>query len=132
MKIAKIELTNTARCYLRHPATQQDLLNSKGERLWIEGFGAHTEQYKRITRQWQNETLRNRKIKVTAEQLEQRTLNLLSSIVSNWNIEDDNGKPLAVSADNARGVFVENPWAKDQFDDWVHEQGNYVGESFAA
>lgn len=134
MKIASVELNDTGRMYLRHPATQEDLYTATGDQMFIDLYGAHTETYKRLTRQWQNEALRNRKLKTTAEQLEQRATELLSAVTAGWNLEDENDKPVPFSVENARAIYggKDSAWVRAQADEFVHETANFVGESFAA
>ena len=134
MKIKSIDTKDTFRLVLRHPATQQELAVKSGAPMYIDVYGAHTEQYKRITRQWQNEALRNRKAKMTAEQLESRSTELLAACTVGWNLEDENDKPVPFSVATARELYAskDSPWIRPQVDEAIHEAANFVGESLAA
>jgi hypothetical protein len=134
INVKNIKLSDRSRLYLRHPGTQQFLLTASGERMYIELYGAHSERYKSVMRKWQNEALKQRKIKVTAEQSEQRGHELLASITADWNLEGGDDQPIPLSMDAAMAIYSdpENDWIRAQCDEHVFDQANYLGESFAA
>jgi hypothetical protein len=133
LNVKGIKLLDQSRMILRHPATQQDLVTSKNEKMFIDLFGAHSEAYKKVTRKWQNEAMRNRKAKVTAEQSEQRGFELMAAITAGWNLEDDD-TPIPLSFDAALSLYSdpENDWIRAQIDEHIFDQANYVGESLVA
>jgi hypothetical protein len=134
INVQNIRLIDHSRCFLRHPGTQQPLLTSAGEPMFLDLYGAHSERYKSVMRKWQNEALKQRKIKITAEQSEQRGHELLAAITAGWNLEDGDDQPIPPTIDNAMSIYSdpENDWIRAQADDHVFDQANYLGESFAA
>ena len=134
INVQNIRLIDHSRCVLRHPGTQQPLLTSAGEPMYLDLYGAHSERYKSVMRKWQNEQLNKRKIKVTAELSEQRGHELLTAITAAWNLEDGDNQPIPLTVDNAMVIYSdpENDWIRAQADEHVFDHANYLGESFAA
>lgn len=130
MNIDAISYLDAADLQLTHPKTFEPLLTAAGQPMTIRLTGEHSEQYKRTQRSWQNEALRNQRRQMTAEQIEQRSFELLSACTLGWNLEGRSG-PVPFSQTEAARQYREKKWLKDQVDNFIHNQANFLGESFA-
>jgi hypothetical protein len=101
--------------------------------MTIDLVGEHSEEYKAVTRRWQNETLRRPGRKLSAEQIDERSLDLLVAVTKAWHLQWDEGM-LPFSAQQARELYADREygWIKSQVETYVFEQSNFLGESWMA
>ncbi len=134
MSLKSIKIGHTSDLHLRHPATDALLFNDDGSPMVITLAGEHSEDYKAVTRRWQNEMLRRPSRKLTSEQIEERALDLLVAVTRGWQIQWEDGALLPFSAPAARTLYAdtEHAWIKLQVEAHVHEVANFLGESSRA
>lgn len=117
---------------LTHPVTFEPLEMADGTPMSIRLTGEHSGAYKRLQRAFQNETLKSHgKKPLTAEQLEERGLQLLAACTLGWNLQGEDG-PLPFSQANAVALYRDKPWIRDAVNEFVFNKANFLGESLAA
>lgn len=133
MNIDDIELLDTSTLHLRHPVSDAPLYTSDGQPMTIELSGENAKEYKATTRRWQNETLRRPNRKLTAEQLEERGLELLVVSTRNWNLEGRDG-PIPFSPRVAHEIYSDpsKSWIRKQVEAHVYDDANFMGELLTA
>lgn len=89
-----------------------------------------------IARNKRRELQRNRfgklmrgKMKVTPEQVEAEQNDMFASLTSGWEGIAWKGQELPFSLSNARMLYAEMSWVRNQVDDFINELGNYLGNS---
>ena len=130
MSIKNITLGHLSQLHLRHPGTDQALYNDDKTPMTITLVGEHSEEYKAVTRRWQNEVLRKPNRKLTAEQVEERGIDLLVACTKGWAIQWDQ-ELLPFSPEAARELYSdrEHAWIKNQVETHIYEASNFLGES---
>jgi len=130
MAIKDIKLGHLSALHLRHPATDKLLYNDDKTPMVIQLVGEHSEEYKAVTRRWQNEVLRKPNRKLTAEQVDERGIDLLVACTKGWKIQWDQDL-LPFSAEAARDLYSdrEHAWIKNQVEAHLYEASNFLGES---
>lgn len=134
MSLKSIKIGTTSDLHLRHPVSDALLFNDDGTPMLITVAGEHSEDYKAVTRRWQNEMLRRPSKKLTSEQIEQRALDLLVAVTRGWQIQWEDGEMLPFTAAAARTLYddTEHAWIKLQVEQHVHDMSNFLGESLTA
>lgn len=134
MSLKSIKIGNTSDLHLRHPVSDALLFNDDGSPMIISVTGEHSDEYKAVTRRWQNDMLRRPNRKLNAEQVEERALNLLVAVTKGWRIQWEDGELLAFSPEAARTLYSddEHAWIKLQVEAHVHDMSNFLGESLTA
>lgn len=130
MGLKNIALGTTAELHLIHPGSGKALYNDDGTPMTITLAGEHSDEYRAVTRRWQNETLRRPNRQLTADQLEERGLDLLAAVTKEWHITLDEGlTPFSTLA--ARDLYADRQlaWIKRQVEAFVYEASNFLGES---
>lgn len=56
-------------------------------------------------------------------------VDLLVHLTLGWEGAEDNGKPVAFSADAARDLYAEHSWLREQVDAFVADRGNFLKTS---
>jgi len=130
MSIKNITLGHLSTLHLRHPGTDALLYNDDKTPMTITLVGEHSDEYKSVTRRWQNEVLRKPNRKLTAEQVEERGIDLLVACTKGWKIQWDEGL-LPFSPEAARELYAdrEHAWIKNQVEAHIYEASNFLGES---
>jgi hypothetical protein len=132
MNIDSIVFSTTYKMPLRHPVTDEPLLMSDGEPMWIEIASDESPQFKTLQTQYRNAALRNPQKKMTAEKEEARMTELLVAVTMNWRIEDNDGE-VEFSTANARDLYQSKAWVRNQVTIAVFEDANFLaGELKAA
>lgn len=134
MSLKSIKIGTTSDLQLRHPVSDALLFNDDGSPMVITLAGEHSEDYKAVTRRWQNDMLRRPNRKLTSEQIEERALDLLVAVTKGWQIQWEDGHLLPFSAQAARNLYAdtEHAWIKLQVEGHVHDMSNFLGESSRA
>ncbi len=130
MNIKSITLGHLSTLHLRHPGTDAALYNDDKTPMTITLVGEHSEEYKAVTRRWQNEVLRKPNRKLTAEQVEERGIDLLVACTKGWQIQGEEGL-MPFSPDAARDLYSDRTlgWIKSQVESHLYEASNFLGES---
>jgi hypothetical protein len=131
MNIDDIAHIDTSFLHLRHPATDELLFTGAGKPMGIELCSTEAEDYKRVERKFTNQTLKSGNKKLTAEKLENRSLELLAAASLSWSLEGKDG-PIKFSKEAAMTVYAERPWIKKQVTEHLYEESNFLGSALAA
>ena len=134
MGLKAIKFGTTSDLHLRHPVSDAPLFNDDGTPMIITLAGEHSEDYKAVTRRWQNDMLRRPNRKLNADQVEERSLDLLVAVTKGWAIQWEEGQMLPFSPQAARELYAdrEHAWIKQQVEQHVYEASNFLGESLRA
>lgn len=109
---------------LRHPTTDEDLLDAKGSPITITVLGNDSREFRRkmdeLTRQRQR-----KKGNVSLVEGERLAAELLASVTKAWSGIDWEGKPLECNYENATMLYRERSWVRLQVDEFVADAGNF-------
>lgn len=100
--------------------------------------GADSETYKKIQRKQLNRRMersarnRNRQLQLSAEELETEALDILVACTKDWSekgqptIEFNPGELLPCTPENARRLYTEYEWIKEQIDQAIGDRTNFL------
>ena len=104
---------------LKHPVTQEPLLNEDDSPMTVSLYAPHTKEYKTVLWAVTDERLKaaakTGKIEVKAEDLELQSIESLAKTTKEWSITFDSEKP-TLSYDKAKQIYTEVFWIKDQLE----------------
>ncbi|MGA4552381.1 hypothetical protein [Methylorubrum aminovorans] len=118
-----------------HPSTGAELRTADDKPITITLASSDSERVRRVTRRATNRRLqqaRGGRATVTAEALEAEGLNALIAATIAWDGIALSDGPLPLSDDNARRVYTELPWLREQAQSFIDDRGNYSKSSQAA
>lgn len=84
----------------------------------------------KVEREHTNDNLRNRGKTLTAQKLEARILDRLSAHTDSWTLDEGvtiGGKRPQCSAAEARSLYKDHPWIKEQVAEAIAEDGRFYG-----
>ena len=114
-----------------HPGTQEPLTDEKtGETMKIHLLGRDSQAYKTKMRERQNKRMqagfkKGKNRKVSIEEVDSDTLEVMVAVTTDWEGVIWEGKPLEFNAENARFLYKNLPWLVDQVDEFIHERENF-------
>jgi len=119
MDLLDLTPTNdTVDIILKHPNTDEDLKNDDKTPMIITMYAPHSKQYKAAMHEQTNKQLKKskggRKIDVTAEELEDSSLDVLVKATKEWNITYKGKVPPLTKA---KEVYQEVFWIKNQIEE---------------
>ena len=114
---------------LRNPKTGEDLLDKEtGENVTIALLGIESEKSEQLQREVQRKRLkRGATKKLTPEQIENEGLALLAGLTVSWKHVGRGTEALECTFENAKAIYREFPWIREQVDEFVGDLGNYLG-----
>jgi len=111
-----------------HPTTLEPLLNDNSEPMVITMYAPHSKEYKAAIHEQTNKRLKQaqskKKVDLTAEDIEEATLDLFAKTTKSWNITYDGEEP-NFSVSKAKEIYSEVFWIKDQIDEAVSNSLNF-------
>ena len=114
--------SNTVEVTLRHPNTDDILKNNDDTDMTIVVYASHSKEYKSVMHDQTNKRLKNMQTgksqDITAQDMEQSTLEVLSKITCSWNITYDKKTP-KLSVSRAKDLYDEVFWIKDQIEEAI-------------
>jgi hypothetical protein len=114
---------------LKHPVTQEPLLNEDDSPMTISLYAPHTKEYKVVLWAVTDERLKaaakTGKIEVKAEDLETQSIESLAKTTKEWSITFDSEKP-PLSYDKAKQIYTEVFWIKDQLEAALSSYLNFL------
>jgi len=131
MNIDSIVFTDSYDMPLKHPATDEVLTMQDGKPMFIRVVNSESATFKTLQARYRNEALQNPNRKMTAEKEQARTTEMLVTCTLDWRIEGEKG-PLKFSPDEARKLYTERHWVRNQVVAAVFNDMNFLGESKAA
>ncbi len=112
--------SNTVEVTLKHPNTGKTLKNDDKSPMTITLYASHSKEYKSVMHDQTNKRLKamqkGKSQDITAQDMEEATLNTLSRITYSWDITYDKEKP-ELSPDKAKQLYDEVFWIKDQIEE---------------
>ena len=111
-----------------HPTTLEPLLNDNSDPMVITMYAPHSKEYKAAVHEQTNKRLKQaqskKKVDLTAEDIEDATLDLFAKTTKSWNITYD-GKEPDFSVSKAKEIYSEVFWIRDQIDEAVSNSLNF-------
>jgi len=114
------------------PRDGDPLLDEDGNPVTITVAGSDSKAYRTYSRKAQNKRLKNlkpgqRKIDLDAAEMEEEQLNLLVECTLDWDGIAWEGKPLECTKPNAKMLYTELGWLRDQVDAYMADRTNFFG-----
>ena len=112
---------------LIHPKTGDVIATEAGADMVITLYGKDSDVYRKAQR-----TITNRRLSkktnatLTAERLEAEANEVLAHCTDSWNIVYE-GEEIDCNFTNAKKVYTNLPWVKEQVDEFVAERSNFLG-----
>ena len=111
--------SDTVEVTLVHPNTGDTLKNDDKSEMTITVYASHSKVHKTVLHEQTNKRLKamqsGKKQEITAQDLEEATLTLLSKITAEWNITYGGEKPKLTVA-KAKDLYDEVFWIKNQIE----------------
>jgi hypothetical protein len=111
-----------------HPTTLEPLLNDNSDPMVITMYAPHSKEYKAAVHEQTNKRLKQaqskKKVDLTAEDIEDATLDLFAKTTKSWNITYDGEEP-NFSVSKAKEIYSEVFWIRDQIDEAVSNSLNF-------
>lgn len=112
-----------------HPSTGVPL-TAGGEPVILEVIGSDHPKIRALDRLIQNKRLKaataRGRVTITAEEVEQETLDRLATAITGWTNLSLGGEPLAWSPSAARDLMKRLGWLRDQVDEFHRDRGNFL------
>lgn len=113
---------------LENPATGEKLMTEAGEPITITLLGIDSDKLKKRQNELTNEVMKKgfRPKMTTAEKMESDRLATLSLATVSWSNIEFGGKKLDCTAENARSLYKNLPWLKEQADAFIGDRANFL------
>lgn len=105
---------------LRHPKTGVDLPVV----IWLQGEDAPG--YRQVLRRQIDRQLRDRQLEPSAMDLENRLLERLAALTLRWEAVHYDGADFPCTPDNARRLYSEQLWIREQVVDFVEDRAHFL------
>jgi len=119
IKIIKKEGTEMP---IRHPATDEIIVDEQGNAAVLILAGSDSDVYKKAQNMVANRCSRKMKMP-KAEAIQADAIEILAKCTLGWKNLVING----VEPASAEIMYTEYPWLKEQADTWIHDRANYLG-----
>jgi len=115
---------------LLHPTTGQPL-ESDGKKIKFSLVGSDSPAYLKAERAVTNARLQaaqrlGKRGKVTSEVIEDGALDILAASTTGWTPFQFKGELFTFSNANAKRLYKEAQWIREQVDAFVHDRGNFL------
>lgn len=90
---------------------------------------AYRDCMRRQQRQIADRMAKNRKLRLTVDEMEANGLELLAAVTIGWSPFDLDGKDFPWSEENAAALYRRFPWIRDQVDEFVGDRANFLPRS---
>jgi len=107
---------------LTHPVSGAPLL-SDGQPVTIHLLGSDSREWRAAVADMHDRQNNTKRLSVGA--IETRTIELLARVTRGWSGVVWGGEPLPFSSDNAKMLYRERPWVREQVDAFVGHRGNF-------
>jgi len=113
-----------------HPVKRVPLISDDGEKITITIIGKYSDEYQKHQRAVQNRRLAQRggRGKITSEEIEAETIELIARCIKSWKNITLDGKMLECSYANAVKILSDSrlAWIREQLDEEINETGNFI------
>jgi hypothetical protein len=114
---------------LKHPATGDALKNEDGSEMTITLYAPHSKEYKKVLHEMTNKRLKKMQSKgktdITAEELEEVSLDSLAKTTKEWNITFAGEQP-KLSLTKAREIYEKVFWIKAQIEEAFEDSLDFM------
>jgi hypothetical protein len=119
--------------HLNNPATGALLYDDEsGEAVAIQLLGSDSREYQaaghRAATKRLDQAGRSGRIKLTADELDEERLACLLDVTTGWSYITVGGEHLECTRVNARRVYTDFPWIREQAENFVNDRGNFLGK----
>lgn len=114
---------DTAEINIAHPLTGEET----GMKIRV--VSLDSDKYHQISMKLQNENIkyaRKNRGKTTAEKLSSDAIELLANVTVGWDNIKINGKDLPFSLENARKLYEDYAFIKEQVDEFIGDRRNFI------
>lgn len=131
MDLANLKPENdTITINIVHPQTYEPLENDDGSEMTITVYAPHTKEYKKVQHEQTNRRLKQAqknkgKVELTAEDIEDATLEVMAKTTVEWNITYGGEKPELTVA-KAKSIYDEVFWIREQIEEGVQDSLNFT------
>jgi hypothetical protein len=87
--------------------------------------GTYSKRFRRAKKTQTDRQLRQRKVTLNADQLEENSIELVSACVMEWEGFFNAGAPLSCSPDNVALVLKRAPWIRDQIEQAMDDHASF-------
>lgn len=109
---------------LLHPITRAET------DIKIKIHGSDSKIYRDAQRANQNKRIKgmqkNRNFHMTADEIEIEALNMLALCTTGWENMEKDGKKVPFSPENAKLIYKENPWIREQIEEAIGDRSNFT------
>ncbi|SLN31738.1 hypothetical protein [Oceanibacterium hippocampi] len=112
---------------LRHPVTDEPLVQD-GRAITITLCGADSRRWKAMQRANLDRRLRRGRAVLKSAQIEEENIELLAHCTRDWQGIVYGGEALACTEANARRLYREQSWIREQALQFAGERANFLGE----
>ena len=128
-----LQVEAPARMIIKNPLTGEPLLDSNGNPAWIDIASSESKKGQAANRAAMNRRLKSRSRQLSAEEIEQESLELLCALTVDWYLVGLNGERIeaAFTPTNVREAYEGAPWLQKQVDAFAGDLGNYRPEQNA-
>ena len=121
--------SDTVEVEIVHPNTLEPLKNEDESTMTITMYAPHSKEYKAVVHEQTNkrlkQTQKNKRLEITAEDLERTGLELLAKATKTWNITFG-GKQPKFSVDAAMDIYDEVFWIRDQIEEAINDSLDFT------
>lgn len=121
--------SDTVEVEIVHPNTLEPLKNEDESTMTITMYAPHSKEYKAVVHEQTNkrlkQTQKNKRMELTAEDLERTGLELLAKATKTWNITFG-GKQPKFSVDAAMDIYDEVFWIRDQIEEAINDSLDFT------
>lgn len=132
MDISQYRLEDAAVMPVRHLATGQPIKSQDGSPVTITIACKDSDQFRRVLREQTDRRLKrtlDTHQRPSADEIEAEAIELLAGCTIGWSGLQNKGKEFPFSLDNARSLYRELPWLRDQVDAFVSDRANFLKAS---
>ena len=120
MDLNAIVIKETSACKIKHPGNGESL------GVVINLYGQDSKVYQKASKKNLNTILKKGAKNTNADQVEARSLDLLAACTESWIELDWEGAPLECTFENARMIYKERAWIKEQVDEHLGDRANFL------
>jgi hypothetical protein len=114
---------------IKHPATGEPLKNDDKSEMTITIYAPHSKEYKKVLHEQTNKRLKKMQSKgnkdITAEEIEEATLEALAKTTKEWNITYGGEAP-KLTAPKAKEVYEDVFWIRSQIEEAVEDSLDFM------
>ena len=122
-----------AKMEVEHPATGETMRDADGNEAYIMLQSIESDKGVKVSNKILNENLSAMQKKkgqgLSAEKTIEQTAQMLAELTEDWYLVNFDGEPVedACTKENAKQLFLNAKWLREQAEDFVNDLGNFTG-----